>query len=71
MYSNLSVTLPPVLHDAAALDATVDMLDPEPALVQRLVRLLLHQGELLAAWLLGGHEDHHLRERERQEAQVL
>jgi hypothetical protein len=28
----------PVLHDAAALDTAVDMLDPQPPLVQRLVR---------------------------------
>ena len=31
----------PVLHDAAALDATVDMLNPQPTLVQRLVCPLL------------------------------
>jgi len=30
-----------VLHDAAALDTAVDMLDPQPAVVQRLVRALL------------------------------
>jgi hypothetical protein len=27
----------PVFHDAAALDAAVDMLDPQPAVVQGLV----------------------------------
>ena len=39
----------PVFHDATALDATVDMLDPQPTLVQRLVRPLLPQVEILAA----------------------
>src|SRR5215510_3420967 len=33
----------PVLHDAAALDATVDMLNPQPTLVQNLVCQLLLQ----------------------------
>ena len=47
------------------------MLNPQPTLVQRLVRPLLRQRELLAAWLLGRHEDRHLRERERQEAEIL
>jgi hypothetical protein len=61
----------PVFHDPAPLDATVDMLDPQPTLVQGLVRPLLRQREILAAWLLGRHEDLHLRERERQEAQIL
>ena len=30
-----------VLHDASTLDTAVDMLDPEPPLVERLVRPLL------------------------------
>jgi len=47
------------------------MLDPQPTLVQGLVRPLLLQCELLAPGFLGGHEDLHLRERERQEAQIL
>ncbi len=47
------------------------MLDPQPPLVQRLVGQLLLQGQLLTAWLLRRHEDRHLRERERQEAQIL
>jgi hypothetical protein len=64
--------LSPLLeHHPAALDATVDMLDPQPTLVKCLVRLLLLQGELLAAWFLGGHEDLHLGQRERQEARIL
>ena len=61
----------PVLHDAAALDATVDVLDAQPTLVECLVRQLLLQREFLAAGFLGGHEDLHLRECERQEAQIL
>jgi hypothetical protein len=61
----------PVLHDATTLDAAVDMLDPEPPLVERLVGPLLLQGQLPTAWLLRRHEDLHLRERERQEAQIL
>ena len=35
-----------VLHDAAALDTAVDMLDPEPAIVQCLVGKLLLQEQL-------------------------
>ena len=61
----------PVLHDATTLDAAVDMLDPEPPLGERLVGPLLLQGQLRTAWLLRRHEDLHLRERERQEAQIL
>jgi hypothetical protein len=61
----------PIFHEAAALDTTVDMLDPQPTLVQRLVRPLLRQREILAAWLLGRREALDLRERERQEAQIL
>src|SRR5947199_6811104 len=47
----------PIFDDAAALDTPVDMLDPQPTLVQHLVTHLLLQRELLAAWLLGRHED--------------
>jgi len=61
----------PVLHDAAALDAPVAMLDPQPTLVQCLVRPLLRQGELLAAWFLGGPEALHLGQRARQKAKIL
>src|SRR5256885_6463805 len=42
-----------VFDDATTLDTTIDMLDPQPTLVQRLVRPLLLPRELLAAWLLG------------------
>jgi hypothetical protein len=42
----------PVFDDATALDATVDMLDPQPTLVQGLIGPLLFPGEFLAAWFL-------------------
>jgi hypothetical protein len=61
----------PVFDDATALDTTVDMLDAQPTLVQRLVGELLLQGELLATGLLRRHKDLDLREREREEAQIL
>src|SRR5262249_39846996 len=61
----------PVLHDATTLDAAVDMLDPEPPLVERVVGQFLLQGQLPTAGLLRRHEHLHLRERERQEAQIL
>ena len=60
-----------VFDDAAALDATVDMLDPQPTVMQGLVGPLLAQGEFLATRFLGRHEDLDLGQRERQEAQVL
>jgi hypothetical protein len=47
------------------------MFDPQPTLVERLVRQLLLPRELLAAGFLGRHENRHLRERERQEPQIL
>jgi len=47
------------------------MLDPQPPLVERLVRPLLLPRELLAAGLLDRHEDRHLGERERQETEIL
>ena len=61
----------PVFHHATTLDAAVDMLDPQPPLVEHLVGPLLLQGQFLTAWLLRRHEDLHLRERERQKAQIL
>jgi len=60
-----------VFDDAAALDAAVDMLDPQPPLVEHLVGQVLLQGELRTAGLLRRHEDCHLREREGQETQIL
>src|SRR4029453_1822585 len=61
----------PVFHNTTPLDAAVDMLDPEPALVERLVGQVLLQGQFPTAGLLRRHEDLHLREREGQEAQIL
>ena len=61
----------PVFHDATTLHTAVDMLNPQSAVVERLVGQLLLQGQLRTAWLLRRHEDLHLRERERQEAQIL
>src|SRR5215831_10489756 len=61
----------PVFHNATPFDAAVDMLDPEPPLVERLVGQVLLQGQLRTAGLLRRHEDLHLREREGQEAQIL
>jgi len=61
----------PVFHDATALDATVDMLDAQPTLVQGLVSELLLQRQLLTLGFLGGHEDLDLWEREGQKAQIL
>jgi hypothetical protein len=60
-----------VFDDATALNTAVDMLDPQPPLVERLVGPLLLQGQLLTAGLLRWHADLHLRERARQEAQIL
>jgi len=57
--------------NATALDTAIDMLDPQPTLVQRLVRHVLLPREILAPWLLGRHEDLDLRERKREEAQIL
>ena len=61
----------PVFHKATTLHAAVDMLNPQPPLVERLVGALLLQGQLRTAGFLRRHEDCHLREREGQETQVL
>ena len=60
-----------VFDDATALHAAVDMFDPPPAVVQGLVGALLLSRQLLAAWFLSGHEDRHLGQGKRQEAQIL
>jgi hypothetical protein len=52
----------PIFHNAAALDAAVDMLDPEPPLMECLVGQGLLQGQLPTARLLHRHEDCHLGE---------
>jgi hypothetical protein len=61
----------PVFDEAAALDTAVDMLDPQPTLMQRLVRPVLLPRAFLAAWLLDRHGALHLGERAGQEAQIL
>jgi hypothetical protein len=61
----------PVFDDATALDTTVDMLHSEPAVVQGLIGQLLLSCQFLAAWFPGRHEDLHVGQRERQEAQIL
>src|SRR5215470_2222400 len=50
----------PVFHDATALDTTIDMLNPQPTLVQGLVDPLLFPGEFLAREFLRRHQDLHL-----------
>jgi hypothetical protein len=47
------------------------MLDAQPTLVEHLVRPLLLPRELLAPGFLRRHEDIHLGQREREEAQIL
>ena len=61
----------PVFDDATTLDAAVDMLDPQPPLVERLVGQGLLQGQFPTAGLLRRHEERYLREREGQKAQIL
>jgi hypothetical protein len=61
----------PVFDDPTALHTAVDMFDPPPTLVQRLVGSVLLPGQFLPAGFLGRHEDLHLGEREGQEAQIL
>src|SRR5262245_30733101 len=46
----------PVLHDTAALDPAVDLREPPPPLVARLVRPVWLPLQLLAAGFLGRHE---------------
>ena len=60
-----------VFDEAAALDTAIDVLHPQPPLIEYLVGPLLLQGQLCTAGLLRRHEDLHLREREGQEAQIL
>ena len=60
-----------VFDNATALHAAVDMLDPQPPLVERLVGQVLLQGQLPPAGLLCRHEHLHLGECAGQEAQIL
>ena len=50
----------PVFHNATTLHTAVDMLNPQSAVVERLVGQVLLQGQLRAAGLLRRHEDRHL-----------
>jgi hypothetical protein len=61
----------PIFDNATALDATVDMLDPQPAVVEPLIRPLLLHCQLLATRGLCWHEDLHVGEREGQKAEIL
>jgi hypothetical protein len=61
----------PVFADATALHTAVPMLDPPPAVGERLIGHALLQRSLLAAWCLGRHQDLDLGECARQEAQLL
>jgi hypothetical protein len=61
----------PVCDEATARHTAVDMLDPQPAGGERLMRHVLLPRQLLAAWLLGRHADLDLGERARQAAQIL
>ena len=60
-----------VFDDPTALDAAVDMLNPQPPLVQRLVGHLLFPREFLATGFLGRHANLDPRQREGQEAEIL
>ena len=60
----------PVFDDATALHTAVDMLDPQPTVMQRLVGELLLPCQLLTAWCLRRHQDLDLGECEREEAQI-
>ena len=60
-----------VFDDATTLDTIIDMLDPQPTLVERLICHLLLQCQLLAPGFLRGHEDLHVGQREGQETQIL
>jgi hypothetical protein len=61
----------PVFHNATAFDAAVDMLDATSAMMEDVVGQLLLQGQFLTAGFLGRHEQLHLGQGERQEAQIL
>src|SRR5262249_5132262 len=60
-----------VFDDAATLDTAVDMLNPQPTLVQGLVGSVLLPRQLLTEGFLGRYEDLDLGQRERQKAQIL
>lgn len=61
----------PIFDHTAALDTTVDMLNPKTTLMQGLVYSLLFRRQQLTFWFLHGHQDLHARQRERDKAQIL
>jgi hypothetical protein len=60
-----------VVDNAAALDAAVDVLNTHAAARDAAIRRFLRAREVPASWLSGRHNDLHLVECERQEAQIL
>lgn len=60
-----------VVDDAATLDAAVDVLNAHAAAGDTPICRFLHPCESPASRLPGRHDDLHLIERERQEAQIL
>jgi len=60
-----------VFDDATALDTAVDMLDPQPTVMQGLVGQFLLSCQFLPAGFLRRHEDVHVGQRAREEAQIL
>ena len=60
-----------VVHDAAALDAAVDVLDAHTSAGDAPIRGFLRAREGPAPWLPRRHDHLHLVERERQEAEIL
>jgi hypothetical protein len=60
-----------VVDDPAALDAAVDVLNAHAAARDAAIGRFLRAREVPASWLSGRHDDLHLVERERQEAQIL
>jgi len=60
-----------VVDNTAAFDAAVDVLNADAATCNAAIGGFLAAGEGSAAGLAGRHEDLHLVERERQEAQIL
>jgi len=61
----------PVFDDTTALHAPVDMLNPQPMVVQALVGGCLLHRQFLVTGLLGGHEHRDLEQRAGQEASIL
>ena len=59
------------MDNPAALDAAIDVLDAHAATCDASIGSLLAAREGSAPWLAGRHEDLHLVERERLEAQIL